>query len=325
MQLSKGNIVDDLLSWQEAYQKYILSLNYSEHTIYLYFRIVECFIEYSRQYVDEITIKTINRPYIINFLNFMNENIINIDKKGNKLKNSNGIAKTTKTLYLRALISFLNYISENNDDLMDFYTCFKNIKISGYSNADEKLEYLSIEEEQRLLDLLENSKKRKKSLDISFKKSFLIKLMLFGGLRVSEALKVKLADFTLNAAENLYYIKIPMAKGGKEQIGYIAANKIAEEIDYFLEHKNSNDYLFTTKTGLLMNRSNVFVMINSLYKQALIKKKGCHILRHTLAIRLTEQDVNLAIIKKILRHSNIATTTIYAKATSKGISQALNK
>jgi integrase/recombinase XerD len=40
-------------------------------------------------------------------------------------------------------------------------------------------------------------------------------------------------------------------------------------------------------------------------------------------MRLTQNNTNLVTIKKILRHSNIATTTIYAKATEKSVVEAL--
>jgi integrase/recombinase XerD len=46
-------------------------------------------------------------------------------------------------------------------------------------------------------------------------------------------------------------------------------------------------------------------------------------MKHTLAMRLTQNNTNLVIIKKILRHSNIATTTIYAKATEKSVLEVL--
>ncbi|EPU4992537.1 tyrosine-type recombinase/integrase, partial [Campylobacter jejuni] len=58
--------------------------------------------------------------------------------------------------------------------------------------------------------------------------------------------------------------------------------------------------------------------------KALISKKGLHLLRHTLAMRLTAKGTNLVVIQKILRHANLnTTTTIYAKATNDTIKAAL--
>lgn len=50
---------------------------------------------------------------------------------------------------------------------------------------------------------------------------------------------------------------------------------------------------------------------------------GLHLLRHTLAMRLTQRGVSLVVIKKILRHSNIATTTIYSKSTEEAVADAM--
>ena len=63
--------------------------------------------------------------------------------------------------------------------------------------------------------------------------------------------------------------------------------------------------------------------MNKIYKKALISKQGLHLLRHTLAMRLVSKGTNLVIIQKILRHSDIKTTTIYAKATTQNIKVAL--
>ena len=45
---------------------------------------------------------------------------------------------------------------------------------------------------------------------------------------------------------------------------------------------------------------------------------SCHILRHTFATRLCEQETNLKVIQSIMGHRNIETTMdIYAEATDK--------
>ena len=72
-----------------------------------------------------------------------------------------------------------------------------------------------------------------------------------------------------------------------------------------------------------MDRSNAHRIVNRIYKMAGIRKKGLHLLRHTLAMRLTQRGVNPLIVKKILRHSNIASTSIYAKASENTVADAL--
>ncbi|WP_223206619.1 phage integrase SAM-like domain-containing protein [Campylobacter coli] len=61
-------------------------------------------MEYLLEYQDEMQINDIKTTFLINFLNYLENN----------LKNSNKLSKRTKTTYLRVLTS------DNNDDLFLF-------------------------------------------------------------------------------------------------------------------------------------------------------------------------------------------------------------
>ena len=50
-----------------------------------------------------------------------------------------------------------------------------------------------------------------------------------------------------------------------------------------------------------------------------------HTLRHTKAMHLLQDDVNLIYIRDILGHSSIQTTEIYARADSARLRQAIEK
>lgn len=65
-----------------------------------------------------------------------------------------------------------------------------------------------------------------------------------------------------------------------------------------------DDFIMVTKHNRQFTRQNTFEIINKIYKNTGIKKKGgVHLLRHTFTMRLTKKGVNPLIIKKALRYS----------------------
>lgn len=196
----------------------------------------------------------------------------------------------------------------------------KKIRIDN-SKREEKIVYLNEDEIFRLCEFIERQKGKKRDYN-SYRNALLIKLMLHAGLRISEALGVKLKDF--KEQDEILCIKI-FAKGGKEQNAYIDKAKIDDELDYFSNtaQLSPDELIMKTQHGTALNRTSAFIIINRIYAKALIEKRGLHLLRHTLAMRLTQKGVSVLVIQKILRHSNINTTTIYAKATPQDIANVL--
>ena len=311
MKLENGNFIEDLLRWKKAYISHIKGLSYSNNTISLYNRVIEQFIEYSREFQDEMGIKEVKGAYITGFLSFIDNNPTNNKK----------LSKSTKETYLKAIRAFFTFISDNNDEFYTFERYFKNIKIANSSKTEDKIEYLNDDEIERLLNILEKSKKRDNYL--VYRNALLVKLMLYAGLRISEALRVKLRDFE-SISDKTYRIRIT-GKGNKEQFAYISKSIINDELIYFKENIDDNEYIMRTRTGKLLDRTEAFKIIKNIYRKANIFKQGLHILRHTLAMRLTKRGVDPIRIQKILRHSNINTTMIYAKAEESDIVESLEK
>lgn len=240
MKLKNTTIIEDLERWIEAYLKHIQALSYSNNTFLLYRRILLEFVEYSLDYQDEMQINDIKTTFLVNFLNYLENN----SKNGNKL------SKKTKITYLRVLTSFFYFISDNNDDLFIFSFDINKIRFRT-EKSEEKLNYLNENEIIRLNNVLEKEKAKKEVYN-SFRNSLLIKLMLYGGLRISEALNVKLCDF----------------------------EEVDDELEYFKENIQDSDYIMQTSTGKHLNRSNAFLIVNNIYAKALISKKGLHLLTH---------------------------------------------
>jgi len=320
MKLENGNFIDDLYRWYKAYNENMKALSYSNNTLELYSRAIDMFIEYSLQYQDEMKLIDIKSVYITGYLTYLEDKA---KKSGKKIKNGGYLSKSTKQTYLKAIKNFFKFINDNNDELFTFDRYFKNIKIADSSTTEEKLIYLTEEEIESLIDILEKTKSKKTDYN-SYRNSLLIKLMLYGGLRISEALNISLGNFILAQDKDIYNIEI-YAKGGKKQTGFIAKKTIDDELNYFREFVKlkDNELIMKTKGNKQLNRTSAYLIVNRIYKKAGIQKEGLHLLRHTLAMRLTQRGVSLVVIKKILRHSNIATTTIYSKSTNEAVADAI--
>lgn len=318
MKLQTDNFINDLERWTKAYKNQILALSYSPNTIELYDRAINQFIEYSLQYQDEMTMQDIKSVYITGFLAFLEEEA---RLKGKTPKNGLYLSKSTKITYLKAVRGLFTFISDNNDELYTYERYFKNIKVADSSKSEDKITYLTEDEIGRLLNILEREKSKKGTYG-TYRNSLLIKLMLYAGLRISEALRIQIDNFKEGNDPKVYIIDI-YGKGGKNQTAFIIKSHIQEELEYFQSVLKKDDMIMKTRNGNIWNRSNAYIVVNNLYLRAKIHKRGLHLLRHTLAMRLTQRDVNPITIMKVLRHSNIATTTVYAKATENSINDAI--
>jgi len=322
MELSNGDFIADLNRWYKAYIDNIKALSYSINTLELYSRAIDTFIEYSRQYQDEVQLNELKSMYFTSYLAYLEDDA---RKKGKKLTNGSYLSKSTKQTYLKAIRAFFSFISDNNDELHTFERFFKNIKVADSSKQEEKIIYLNDEEIGKILNVIEREKGHRKDVYGTYRNAFLIKLMLYAGLRISEALKVRLKDFSQSEEEGMLQIFI-QAKGGKSQIGFINAKTIEDELDYFenIEKLHRDEMVMRTNTGKPLDRTNAFIIVNRTYKRAgVMYKEGLHLLRHSLAMRLTLRNVNPVVVQKVLRHSKITTTTIYAKATAGAVAGAL--
>ena len=318
MRLDTGNLIEDLERWKQAYLANIKGLSYSANTIALYRRAIDTFIEYSRAYQDEIGMRNIGRMFITNFLSYL-------DDEHKRRHPGKTLSSSTKNTYLKALRAFFIFISDNNDEFFTYENFFKKLRVTGLEKSEEKLSYLTEEEIQRLLDVLEKEEENTKSGYLTYRNALFIKLLYFAGLRTSEALAIRKRDIV---AINDGYYKIRIkAKGGKIQYAYIPMDAISKEIDFILNNIDfqENDLLIRTTKETPLDRHAAYRIAKRLFRKAgIFHKSGLHILRHSLAMRLVKQKVDPIRIQKVLRHASITSTMVYAKADEKDVLEALD-
>lgn len=318
MKLSTGAMIDDLNRWHRAYNNEMEALMLSKNTIELYNRAITQYIEYMHEYQEDVSIDAIRKHHITGFLSWMEEAA---KRSGKKAVRGRYLSKSTKQTYLKAVKGLFGFISDNNDELFTFDRIFKNIKIPSDAKAEEKVDYLTDHEVGLLLAAVERGKKGDGYN--GYRDALLVKIMLFAGLRISEALGVRLCDFA-SSGEDTFAIQI-YAKGGKEQTAYISSETITDELEYLRKATDlgEGDSIMRTRTGKTMTRQGAFLVVNNLYRRAGVNKAGLHLLRHTFAMRMTLRGVSPIDIKEAMRHSNINTTMIYAKATKQTVMNAV--
>ncbi len=309
MKLEVDNLAKDLQRWMSTYMQEIANRNLAARTMSIYTGILNSFLEYARQYQGEVGLSDVNRIFLNGYLADME----NISKK---------FSANSKKLHITVLKAFFTYITENNDQNADYTKMFKKMVIK--VDIKEK-PGLSSDEVARLLKYLEIEKKIPRNRFINYRNSLLIKTMLYGGLRAHELLDLQMKDFELNAEHEVYALLV-RGKGGKERHVYVPYSIVAEEIDTLTEAKGRDWSVCSTRTGRLINLTNMYQIVTGIYKRGGIEKKGLHILRHTMARRHVSAGTNLETIRDLLGHSNISiTATFYAKTNEENKMAAVMK
>lgn len=155
--------------------------------------------------------------------------------------------------------------------------------------------------------------------------SIVIKLMYFSGLRISEVIALPENAINFDMHQILIY-----GKGSKERVVPVTKEVIKDILEYlkireqFLGNRKSK-WLFPSFKALSghITRAGIFKQLKKAAESAGLdeKKVHPHILRHSFATRLVNNNVDLRSIQKMLGHENIVTTEIYTHITTEKLAQ----
>lgn len=168
-------------------------------------------------------------------------------------------------------------------------------------------EYLTIEEVQQLA---------KTPTKYAVREPFLFSC--FTGLRWSDVTALRWCDVEQFGARTR--IRFRQKKTGEHE--YMDINEQA--VSLMGERKDDNDIIF--KCGNLLNTGNANRQLRKWVKAAGIKKHiTFHCARHTFATMLLTLGADLYTVSKLLGHTDISTTQIYAKIVDKRKQEAVDK
>jgi integrase/recombinase XerD len=201
-----------------------------------------------------------------------------------------GLSPASVNLVISALKFF--YVEVLNKPI------FTNIK---HPKPEKKLPVVLTKEEIKLmLDLTKNKRHK-----------LLIELLYSTGLRVSEAVNIRIQDLQFD--EKTAFVKY--GKGKKERFVKLSNRFIVHAKSYLKRRKSQSQYLFSSRKGSLTTRQAERIVKNAALRANIQKKVFCHALRSTFATHMLDSGIDIRLIQELLGHANLATTQRYTKVS----------
>jgi len=170
--------------------------------------------------------------------------------------------------------------------------------------------FLREDEMSRLLD------------EIPFEESFegfrdrlILEMFYATGMRLSELIGLNDADVDFSSK----LIKVTGKRNKQRLIPF--GKELEEDLLIYIKVRNEalperEKSLFVRKNGMRMYPVQVYRLVRrSLSKVVTLKKRSPHVLRHTFATAMLNDNAQLGAVKELLGHESLATTEIYTHTT----------
>ncbi len=258
-----------------------------------------------------------------------------LEKVAVELKLRGFSPRTVKTynFFLQKFIEFANKDIEqlSSDDARGFLahlvddTNPHQVSIRSMTLAKSAIKFLFEEVLKKVVDLPKNIKVPKRVPTVLSKDEvnallaaadnpkhrLLLELMYSAGLRVSEAVNLKVRDLELH--EGIAWVR--SGKGSKDRFFNIA-EKLKPELERLTNGASADECIFKGNDGALKPRAIQMAMQKIAAKAGIKKEISPHTLRHSFATHLLEAGVDVRKIQELLGHADLSTTQIYTKVSS---------
>lgn len=289
---AKIKTMQTLEKWRDMFLKEQKIKKRSKRTIELSKIEIDKFFEFLRENDDFCCFEDFEHSLIKMYL-------FDLSEKFEK-KNKRDISPQTLNLAISRIKTFFHYITENNDDLLDFSKVFAKIKTTP---TRAEIPRFTEEDNKKIVSFLRNisplciSESKRKTM-------FAITILYYAGLRSAEILSLCPKDFSLEVSKDneSFYVMTFVGKGGKKREVPISQNVLLPYEDYIKSPKKEEKIFSVTYRGLL------FSIRKSLAEIGVENFSGNHAFRHNLATMLVEKNVNMQVVSSILGHSSISTT-----------------
>ena len=260
--------------------------------------------------VDQIAVNDVTSDTVKEYLHWLIEN---------------GCSMNTRNIRLAAIKSYLIYAASKN---MEFVTARLSIgKIRSKKVQPKTHHWLSKTQMEILLEQPPRTK-------TGIRDRFILIFMYSTGARLNELLGIRLKDIIRTGEYPYVYLH---GKGNKTRIVPVPEKGVMDNLDYYLSlyhnHQDPESYLFYT---VIKERKDAMSEDNI---QRIVKKYGelarerddtiphmhPHLLRHSYGAQLYRLGATLPEIAKLMGHSDIKTTELYAETDADMVSEAVSR
>lgn len=280
------------------------------------------YLQYERCYSEE-TVKAY-REDLRQFEDFVREDIG--DSKLSEVKAEqvrdwivslmdSGYASTSINRKLSSLRSFYKFLLREGELVVDPLQ-----KVTGPKNKKRLPVFLRESEMDRLLDETDFGEGFKGCRD-----RMIIEMFYATGMRLSEL--IGLDDCDVDFSSSL--IKVTGKRNKQRLIPFDEG--LAKTMTEYVDVRNStvlarSDAFFVRENGEQLSRSIVENIVKrNLSKVVTQKKRSPHVLRHTFATAMLNNDAELGAIKELLGHESLATTELYTHTTFEELKKVYNQ
>lgn len=220
------------------------------------------------------------------------------------------LSDASKKNYRIAAINFFGYLSKQNEE--DGKSHIFDIELKNWGGIrgrkGEKLpEFMGEDEVKRFITAIDTAEFKSNSN----RNKLIIKIIIFTGIRVSEAINLKRKDISQEG--DLYIIRI-RGKGNKYRVVMVKSHLIDEHLNAMeINYINQDGYIFVNRNGERLTQAYISRIVEQILFQAGIRKgkNGAHMLRHTFATMLYKKQKDLVLVQEALGHASLDTSRIY--------------
>ena len=264
--------------------------NYSEKTVLAYGEDISQLREFAQEEIGDFNPAEVT-PELIR------EWIVSLMDKG--------YASTSVNRKLSSLRSFYKFLLKKKVVLVDPLR-----KITGPKNKKPLPSFLKENEMNRLLDGTDFGEGFEGCRD-----HLIIEMFYATGIRLSELIGLDDKDVDFSAS----LLKVTGKRNKQRLIPF--CDELKEGMLEYVNVRNeqvleSGGAFFVRKNGERLYKNLVYNLVKrNLSKVVTLKKRSPHVLRHTFATTMLNNEAELGAVKELLGHSSLATTEIYTHTT----------